>query len=98
MVDARGEVDLGGLEGIVCGEVDGEEEDTAGIWGVALFKPVSRTSPSQVASHPVPQPKPSSRSTVCANTGSKQTSWPKQELAEHGLTERMDKEVNLQDP
>jgi hypothetical protein len=38
MVDAGGEVDLGRLEGIVCGEMDGEEEDTAGIWGTVLFK------------------------------------------------------------
>ena len=36
MVDARGEVDLGGLERIVGGEVDREEEDTAGVWGVTL--------------------------------------------------------------
>lgn len=32
VVDAGGEVDLGGLEGVVCGEVDGKEEDTAGVW------------------------------------------------------------------
>lgn len=32
MVDAGGEVDLRGLEGVVCGEVDGEEEDAAGVW------------------------------------------------------------------
>ena len=32
VVDASGEVDLRGLEGVVCGEVDGEEEDTAGVW------------------------------------------------------------------
>lgn len=38
MVDASGEVDLGRLEGIVCGKVDGEEEDTTGIWRVALRK------------------------------------------------------------
>ena len=38
MVDAGGEVDLRRLEGVVCGEVDGEEEDAAGIWGVALFE------------------------------------------------------------
>lgn len=36
VVDASGEVDLGRLEGVVCGEVDGEEEDTARVWGVAL--------------------------------------------------------------
>ena len=29
VVDACGELDLGGLEGVVCGEVDGEEEDAA---------------------------------------------------------------------
>ena len=27
VVDLGGEGDLGGLEGVVCGEVDGEEED-----------------------------------------------------------------------
>lgn len=32
VVDAGGEVDLRGLERVVCGEVDGEEEDTAGVW------------------------------------------------------------------
>ena len=32
VVDAGGEVDLRGLEGVVCGEVDGEEEDAAGVW------------------------------------------------------------------
>lgn len=32
VVNAGGEVDLRGLEGVVCGEVDGEEEDTAGVW------------------------------------------------------------------
>lgn len=32
MVDAGGEVDLRGLEGVVCGEVNGEEEDAAGVW------------------------------------------------------------------
>jgi hypothetical protein len=36
VVDAGGEVDLGRLEGVVCGEVDGEEEDTARVWGVTL--------------------------------------------------------------
>ena len=29
MIDLRGECDLGRLEGVVCGEVDGEEEDSA---------------------------------------------------------------------
>jgi hypothetical protein len=32
VVDACGEVDLRRLEGVVCGEVDGEEEDAAGVW------------------------------------------------------------------
>ena len=32
VVDAGGEVDLRGLEGVVCGEVDCEEEDTARVW------------------------------------------------------------------
>ena len=32
VVNAGGEVDLRGLEGVVCGEVDGEEEDAAGVW------------------------------------------------------------------
>jgi hypothetical protein len=36
VVDAGGEVDLGRLEGIVCREVDGQEEDTALEWRVAL--------------------------------------------------------------
>jgi len=34
VIDAGGEVDLGRLERVVCGEVDGEEEDTARVWGV----------------------------------------------------------------
>jgi hypothetical protein len=32
VVDAGSEVDLRGLEGVVGGEVDCEEEDTAGVW------------------------------------------------------------------
>ena len=32
VVDAGGEVDLRRLGGVVCGEVDCEEEDTAGVW------------------------------------------------------------------
>jgi hypothetical protein len=36
VVDAGGEVDLGGLEWVVGGEVDGEEEDTSGVWRVSL--------------------------------------------------------------
>lgn len=35
MVDAGGEVDLWRLERVVCGEVDREEEDAAGVGGVA---------------------------------------------------------------
>lgn len=36
VVDAGGEVNLGRLEGVVCGEVDRQEEDTAGVGRVAL--------------------------------------------------------------
>lgn len=36
VVDASSEVDLGRLERVVCWEVDGEEEDTPGIWRVLL--------------------------------------------------------------
>lgn len=36
MIDSSGEVDLWWLEGIVCGEMDGQEEDTALEWTVAL--------------------------------------------------------------
>lgn len=36
VVDAGGEVNLGRLEGVVCGEVNGEEEDAAGVWRVCL--------------------------------------------------------------
>jgi hypothetical protein len=32
VIDAGGEVDLRGLERVVGGEVDREEEDTAGVW------------------------------------------------------------------
>lgn len=35
MVDGRGEVDLWWLERVVCGEMYGEEEDTASV-GTAL--------------------------------------------------------------
>lgn len=41
VVDAGGEVDLRWLEWVVCWEVDGEEEDTAGVWRVALLLSVS---------------------------------------------------------
>lgn len=36
MVNTGGEVDLGGLERVVCREVDGQEEDAARVWRVAL--------------------------------------------------------------
>ena len=36
MVDTGSEVDLWWLEGIVCGEVDGQEEDAALEWTVTL--------------------------------------------------------------
>jgi hypothetical protein len=36
VIDAGGEVDLGGLEWVVGGEVDGEEEDTSRVWRVRL--------------------------------------------------------------
>ena len=32
VIDARREVDFWWLEGVVCGEVDCEEEDAAGVW------------------------------------------------------------------
>ena len=57
MVDASREVDLGRLEGVVCGEVDGEEKDTARIWGIALLNgSVSHTllSVHSASRHPVP--------------------------------------------
>jgi hypothetical protein len=38
VVDAGSEVDLGRLEGVVCGEMDCEEEDTARVWGITLYK------------------------------------------------------------
>jgi hypothetical protein len=37
VIDASGEVDLGGLEGVVGGEVDSKEEDTSRVWGVTLM-------------------------------------------------------------
>lgn len=40
VVDTGGEVDLWWLERVVCREVDGEEEDTAGVWRVALQREV----------------------------------------------------------
>jgi hypothetical protein len=36
VIDSGGEVDLGRLKGVVCGKVDGEEEDTARVWRVTL--------------------------------------------------------------
>ncbi len=38
MVDSSGEVDLGRLEWIVCGEMDGQEEDSALERAVTLAK------------------------------------------------------------
>lgn len=38
VVDTRGEVELWGLEGVVGREVNGQEENTAGVWGVTLSK------------------------------------------------------------
>lgn len=34
VVNTCGEVDFGGLEGIICGEMNIEEENTSGIWRV----------------------------------------------------------------
>lgn len=34
VVDLGGEVDLRGLERVICGEVDGQEEDAALVWGI----------------------------------------------------------------
>lgn len=36
VVDTSGEVDLWGLEGVVGGEVNVEEEDASGVWRVTL--------------------------------------------------------------
>ena len=36
MVDPSSEVDLRRLEGVVCGEVDGEEENATGVWRITL--------------------------------------------------------------
>jgi len=36
VIDAGGEVDLWRLEGVVCGEMDGEEEDTARVRRITL--------------------------------------------------------------
>lgn len=47
MVDPGGEVHLGGLEGVVGREVDGEKEDTARVWGLAL----TRTSLASIPQH-----------------------------------------------
>lgn len=53
MIDASCEVDLGGLEGVVGREVDGEEEDTARVGGVTLKTRVSIKSliSSTLAAH-----------------------------------------------
>lgn len=48
MVDAGGEVDLGWLERIVCGEMDGQEEDAARVWGLALLRASSALWPEQL--------------------------------------------------
>lgn len=40
VVDAGGEVDLRRLEWVVRGEMDGEEEDTSGVWRVSLEKDI----------------------------------------------------------
>lgn len=32
MINAGGKVDLGGLERVVCREVDGQEENAARVW------------------------------------------------------------------
>jgi hypothetical protein len=41
VIDSGSEVDLRGLEGVVCGKVDGQEEDTTRVWRVGLFVPQS---------------------------------------------------------
>jgi len=38
VVDASGEVDLGRLEGVVCGKVDGKEKHAALEWRVSLVR------------------------------------------------------------
>lgn len=38
VVDTRGEVELWGLERVVGREVNGQEENTAAVWRVALSK------------------------------------------------------------
>ena len=38
VVDTSGEVELWGLEGVVGREVNGQEENTAAVWRVALSK------------------------------------------------------------
>lgn len=37
VIDTGCEVDLGRLEGVVCGEMDGEEENTSGVWRITLW-------------------------------------------------------------
>lgn len=44
VVDASGEVDLRGLEGVVGREVDVQEENASRVWRVALWKSVSIVS------------------------------------------------------
>ena len=36
VVDPSSEVDLRRLEGVVCGEVDGEEENATRVWRITL--------------------------------------------------------------
>ena len=40
VVDARSEVNLRRLERVVCGEVDGEEENTTGVRRITLHRQV----------------------------------------------------------
>lgn len=44
MVDAGGEVDLGWLEWVVGGKVDGQKENAAGVWTVPLLYNVNHRS------------------------------------------------------
>lgn len=65
MVDASGKVDLGRLEGIVCGEVDGEEEDTSGVRRIALLKICQSLGiQGSLSSCPLPQGRHASRGTL----------------------------------
>lgn len=44
VVNAGSEVDLGGLEGVICWEVDGKEEDTSSVWRVLLYILLARAT------------------------------------------------------